>query len=214
MGFIERLKQQKLADAHTNFQQQEEIRRKARAEETEQKQRETHEREFHRQRRAQAQNYFQESQVEALITELAEIIQGKCRGYPTSGRYNYVWTDAPDFTKGQLPSLAKDPDSVSFGVVWNTVKKGGKSRSIPFGDQAREHGSIEKWDELEGKFIEVETQPNGNIIFHTRRDIIVPEPKWKTSRDILEDALEQAYNNPRIQRYNDNFMTYYPDTGD
>lgn len=218
MGFIERLRQQKEVEAQANFQRQNELFRRAEAEEAAREQREAQEKEFHRQRRLQAQNYFQESQVEALVTELAGIIQGRCRGYPTAGRLDHVWHDISSLnlilSQGRLPSLAKNLDSVSFGIVWDTVKKGIKKRSIPLGDQAREHGSIEKWDEFEGKFIEVETQPSGNIILHARRDIIVPEPKWKTSRDALEDALEQAYNNPRIQRYNDNFMAYHPDTGD
>lgn len=213
MGFIETLRQQKEADAQARNQREAELSRKRKIEDETRQQRETQEREYHQQRKQQAHAHFQESQAESLVTALAEVVQGHCRGYPTSGRYDSVWTSKIDQSQGQLPSLAKDSDSVSFGIIWDQVKNRSRSAPIPLGDHAREHGSMKKWDELEAKFIEVETQPDGDIIFHANRDIKVPVQKWKSNNTLIEDALEQAYNNPRHQRYNGNFYSYHPDSG-
>ncbi len=213
MGFIERLRQQKEADAQARIQSEAELSRKRTIEEEARQQLETQEREYHQQRRQRAQALFQESQTESLVTALADVVQGSCRGYPTSGRFDRVWTSEIDQSQGQLPALAKDSDSVSFGIIWDQVKKRSRSVPIPLGDHAREHGSMKKWDELEAKFIEVETQPDGDIIFHANRDIKVPGKKWKSNKTLIENALEQSYNNPRHQRYNGNFYSYYPDGG-
>lgn len=124
-----------------------------------------------------------------------------------SGRLQSDWFTAYN----KVPDLATDPDSASIGFL-REVKK---IRSYDAEVRERsDHGSREKWDIFEGKYFAVENRPDGIVIFHARRDITVPESKWRSSKDVLEESLEQAYNNPRIQKFNGHTTTYYPDGGD
>lgn len=215
MGFIERLRQQKEADALAITQREAELGRRREAEEAVRQQREAQERELHIQRKQRAEAYFQESGIESLISELGKIIGGSygwVGDSPWSRRHGGGQLSSATSDWRRLPTLATDPDSVSIGIVWDELQKGTKSAPIPKG-VSREHGTMEQWSEFEGKFFAVETLPDGNIIFHTRRDITVPEQKWRIDKGVVDAALEQAFNSPRTQKYNGRFSRYFPDGG-
>lgn len=213
LGFIERLRQQKAVEYATEQEIHSIAAAKERAEEATRQQREAQEREFHRQKRLQAETYLQECGIEHLIAELGKILGNTgdmgTRGW---GRLDSGRLDSDWFTGyNKVPDLATDPDSTSIGFLRDVKKIGNYVGDVR---ERSHHGSRETWDIFEGKYFAVENRPDGIVIFHARRDITVPEPKWRNNIHILEDALEQAYNNPRIQKFNGHTMEYYPDIGD
>lgn len=223
MGFIEGLRQQKEAEWKTKREQEDALIATEKTREAVRLQKEVQERELHQQRRQQAETYFQESEVESLIAELGKIIGGSYGwlSEPPKSRFSEGgWFSSATSDYRRLPALATDPDSLSFGIVWDETSKASKTARAPIGTyhggitQSAHSSIIESWTEFEGKFIAVEAYPDGGIIFHARKDIRIPESNWKNSKDILDSALEQAYNNPRIQKYNGHFSRYFPDGGD
>lgn len=215
MGFVERLRQQKETETLVRGQREAELVRKRDAEEAVREQKEAREREFHTQRKQQAEAYLQESGIESLISEVGKIIGGSYGWVgdpPWSRRFGGGQLSSATSDWRRLPTSATDPDSVSIGIVWDELQKGTKSAPIPTG-VSREYGKMEQWSEFEGKFFAVETHPDGNIIFHARRDITVPEQKWRSDKGVVDAALEQAYNSPRTQKYNGRFSRYFPDGG-
>lgn len=209
MGFIERLRQERIAEWGAI---QERYSREAAAEQTDKvarEQRETQERELHAQRRQQAETYLQECGIEHLIAELGKIFgytgNMGTRGWGRldSGRLQSDWFTAYN----KVPDLATDTDSVSIGFLREVKKIGSYDAEVR---KRSDHGSREKWDIFEGKYFAVENRPDGIVIFHAKRDITVPESKWKNNKDIIEETLEQAYNNPRIQKFNGDTTTYNP----
>lgn len=208
MGFIERLRQQKEAEFTAREESYSRAKATRQAKEATRQQRETQERELHAQRRQQAETYLQGCGIEPLIAELGKIFghTGKMgtRGWDRldSGRLQSDWFTAYN----KVPDLATDPDSASIGFLWEVKKIGSYDAEVR---ERSDHGSREKWDIFEGKYFAVENRPDGIVIFHARRDITVPEPKWRNSKDILEESSEQAYNNPRIQKFNGHTTTYH-----
>lgn len=213
MGFIEALRQQKEAEALARNQRGAELSRRREIEETARQQGEAQERKLHNQRRQQAETYLQECGIESLIAELGKIfgytgnMGTRNWGRLDSGRLQSDWFTAYN----KVPDLATDPDSASIGFLREVEKIGSYDAEVR---ERNDHGSREKWDIFEGKYFAVENRPDGIVIFHARRDITVPEPKWRNSKDILEESLGQAYNNPRIQKFNGHTTTYYPVGGD
>lgn len=213
MGFIERLKQERATEWAAMQERYSRETNTKQAEEAVRQQREAREREFHKQRRQQAEAYLKESGIEPLITELGKIFGNtgntgtRSWGRLDSGRLQSDWFTAYN----KVPDLATDPDSASIGFLRDVKRIGSYDGEVR---ERSDHGSRESWDIFEGKYFAVENRPDGIVIFHAKRDITVPEPKWKNNKGILEEALEQACNNSRIQKYNGHTTTYYPDGGD
>lgn len=177
MAFLERLKQQQAAELASEHQ----VRTQQLAEIEAKRQADVAEKEFHEQRRQQAKAVYRDSGAQHLLEELRRLT-----GHGGGG----VGEDPPNI----------DPDSVCESVVWDRRKIGTQFlQTHGAGPDGFPPGG-EYFDVFEVKFIEVVSQPEGNIIFHANRDIIVSKQEWKNSKDILERSLEQSYNNPGIHK--------------
>lgn len=194
MGFIERLRQQKETTAQVSSLQAAELQRKREAEETERQQRTAQEKEYHQQRRLQAETFRQENGVGILVAELGrflveEIFKGVSKGpdYEIKPPPRLAWDPVIEITYPSIPPT--DPDSTVDIAIWDMKYLGHHSK----GDKG--------WEEAEQKFLAVETKPDGNVVFHARKSVTKPEREWRINKDILDKALEEAFYNPRIHKF-------------
>lgn len=218
MGFIERLRLQKEAVVQIRSQQEAVLQRKNEAEAIVGQQREAQEKEYHRQRSLQAETFRQESGIGLLVVELGRflieegktdtILQGKSalKGFPNHHGYSCIhgdsvrlgYTIAPLYDDWGYRSItyppisAVDQDSVFDIAMWDFKGLAGK-RSSP--------GRKGDWEKAEQKFLAVESRPDGNIVFHARKSGTKSKQEWRASSDILDKALEEAFCNPRIYKF-------------
>lgn len=218
MGFIERLRLQKETVAQVRSQQVAVLQRKSEVETTARQSREAQEKEYHQQRRQQAETFRQESGIGLLVVELGRflieegradtVLQGKSALDRLPSPHNYQcihgdsmrlgYTVAPLYDDWGYRSItyppisAIDQDSVFDIAMWDFKGLAGK-RSSP--------GRKGDWEEAEQKFLAVESRPDGNIVFHARKSGIKSNQEWRISSDILDDTLEEAFSNPRIYKF-------------
>lgn len=195
MGFLERLKQQQETEVLARSQQEAELRRKKGAEEEARQRREAQERAFHEGRRQKAASLWQESGVDVLLSELREILQ-------VYGRLEA--SNDPDFhskfcgdSSYLQDELKKDPDSTTSAVFWDRRVIGHRT------------GAGSQWDECEGKFLVVEVLPEGSIIYHGKKDVIVPQAIWRDNKEAIEDQLEIAFKNSGLNKFRGNIDLNY-----
>lgn len=247
MGFLEILRQQKEREqaAAAAAAEATERDRIARSRAAAEKRRQ--EIDFRRARKKDAESYFNKSGVEHLILSLSRLVNPgldpeTARLYPGpdpiaywyTGRLDVPWhKEIPTIRSNYLPpmTLASDPDSVSYGIVWN-VKEGHDRKSKDWigtetegstyrtemighpGSSVKSQsrtlivGYTASWYEYVANFIVVEIQPDGDVVFHSHTDHPVPYDEWhfylplRQTTNPLETALEHAYRDPRVERYN------------
>ena len=182
MGFIERLKEQALVDALKEQQ----IKLQSKTAERERLQTKAAETEHRAQRKRQAENFRQESGVGAVVAELGEFFKEFGRGSSSSDLGNIVHYTPVDH------------DSVFDSVEWDKEEKHHYSASAGWWfENSHLHSTF-----FSEKYIVVETCPDGKIIFGRGRTTIqVKEWRGKNKRGIFDTALENEYNNPKINKY-------------
>lgn len=173
MGFVERLKQYEAAEALVDSQREAELNRRREVEI-----------EFHELRREQAKTVQQDSGVNILIQDFRNFLG-----------LRVVYDSGADQRNSNC-----DPDSAYQAVKWDERKI---YTHVLYSAGSRSYEPREgRMDEYKGKFIMIESQPGGNIVFYANGTITVSEQEWKNSKDTLELALVQSYKNPRIiQRF-------------
>lgn len=133
---------------------------------------------LHGRRRLQAGTVYKDSGVIILVRELRKFL-GLFDVYG-AGQHNSSY----------------DPDSVCQAIKWDERKTGVE---VVYLLATREEFAREKrMDRYEAKFIMVESQPDGNIVFHAAGATTVSEQEWKDNKDALGFALVRAYKNPAI----------------
>lgn len=177
MNFLERLKEKLVREHEIEAQRVKQETTRQEVDRNMQLQKEADEKAYHELRKRQAEAIRQDSGVNILVGKLRDIIGGK-----TYGR--------------GVPNSATDPDSICDGIVWDRIKVGTGSVVVGSWEPEGTPPQREDVDIFEDKFLVVESQPEGNIIFHGKRDLLVQETKWRNNDGMLEDALEQTYNNP------------------
>jgi len=199
MGLVERLKQEKAEEAAKVLHEQQ-LKAQQKAEEL---QAEAIERDRRAQRKQQAERFREESGVGSLIQEVKEIVSGS----------GYEKIDI----KGVLN--LEDPDSAYDFIVWgSTVIRIGKEEPYVYELEKGTGRRISTWGEpyvyrlgtstgrrrlvdYDGKFIVVESQPNGNILFHGNEKTEVLVQDWKNNKSVLGSALEKSYDSPGFMYY-------------
>lgn len=242
MGFIERLRQQKEGEQAVAAAKAAEAERDRTARyqaDQERAREERKETELRMARKNSAETCFNVSGVEQLVLSLSRLVNpggsdrniaGADRRY--TGRLDVpCYQQIPTIRDNYLPpvTLAANPDSVSYGIVWN-VKAGHDRKSKSWTDTETERstyidqmighpsssisqyrtihiGYTAYWHEYVANFIAVEIQPIGDIVFHSRADQRIPQNQWffhlpLQQQSPLEAALERAYGDPRVERYN------------
>lgn len=221
MGFIERLRQRITVD---NQRYQQSLIHKA-TERDAQRQEEEKEKEFHKKRLQQAFGFRKDSGIGDLVAELDRILKeakvpgmvadpnhsGEGESYPVEGFvdrgdvrgpmtlygiYGYDKEKDAKYT-GIAPIVPTDVDSVFDEASWDkkTIKEGVRG---PYG----------LWDNIECRLLVIETCPDGNLIFHAGKRKTITEQEWRNNKGILDHALEQAFNNPKVHRYTVNHRAY------
>lgn len=136
------------------------------------------ERVLHERRRQQARIVQQDSGVYILVRDFRSFLLESFRNI--GGDQRNSW----------------DPDSACQGVEWDERKTGVE---VVYLLATREEFAREKrMDRYKAKFIMIESQPDGNIIFHAAGVTTVSEQEWKDNKDALGLALARAYKNPAI----------------
>lgn len=198
MGFIERLRQEKDATAQLAQQLRAseiasgETRKQAEA------QARARERELHQQRRQQANSFAQESGIINLLGEFRRIIGGE--------------------EESLSVNLRRDEDSIllttswAYKIYYSTYDYSGRRVLTTKVINTRvEAGSEMTPNSGSFKYLAAEFCPDGTIVFyHTKKvntllgskkivpiETTIAEIEWRNNPAILENTLEEAYNNPR-----------------
>lgn len=193
MGFIERLRHQLETDTLARNQREIELRIKEEEGKAVRLQGETQVRAFHEKRRQEVASFWQESGIEVCLSEFRKLLLAHDRlGYIKPIRNDHtICYDSPSLERS-IDFKKKDPDSISSAVTWDKRNIGEGRR----GDNT--------WDENEWKFLVVEVLPEGDIIFHAKKDVILPVTRWRGDKDIIENSLEASFNNPGFGKFSDN----------
>lgn len=223
MGFIENLRHRLEAEMQAKQQREESLRLARQADETDRIQKEAREKERHDQRRRQAEAFNQESRMGMLLDELIELVKmdslkkspkGIQRILPVTSRgsidqvSNY---DSDEIRALQSAIKPRDPDSIYDVIRWDDgqvrVAKDYSSR-----EAKRSGQGINQILHHFRKFIGIETNPDGDIIFHHQSRQSIPRTAWKDNRDILEAALGEAYgrHRPAIYIMEEHYWTHGP----
>lgn len=185
MGFIERLREEKKAREDTVAREalERDLRQKLRQEAIKKahdqlRQQEEEEKRRHEERNLHARQFQRESGIIPLAEETERLLGG-----------GGEWEGSPDY---QL----RDGDSAVFLVEWGwhynySRKLDGNHYIYP----QKVSGS--------GKYFAIETCPDGTIVFHASRfgSSSVSQEKWRNNKELLEVALERAYDNHRIHSW-------------
>lgn len=160
--------------------------------------RETEEREYHLQRKSQAIALRRDSGVGILVRKLGEILE--------VDEVTFKKTDGSVGTRSRGSSTGPDNLYMSGSLTTGGLSYGYPDISLTDQDSTLEraiwdlerHERGDFWD-TKLKFLGVETRPDGNIVFHTQvksQTEIILEQAWRRNPNILEEALEKAFNNP------------------
>ena len=193
MGFIERLRQEKLR------------------EESERKAKEARQaRAFQSSRPAESlidqeersRKYYEESGCHDLVNELASVIDGSVREYKSS----VVEPDSS--TKEIIEDFQlnlKRTKSTSFRAPdwhrWKSYKESGVGSHVVFLQWITNKRRVGNTEYLTSNLIAVETCPDGTIYFYTGLfgSSSIPLNQWRSDQTISERALERAYHNSKTK---------------
>lgn len=181
MGFIERLRREREArDAikHAAAERERLKREHTSMLEEQLHRREEEERKRHEERKLQARQFQRESGIISLAEEMEQLIEG-----------GYGWKSKPDY---QLSD--RDSTALLIRLVWHS-NYSHKVRGEYYNFPQEVSGS--------GKYFVIETTPDGIILFHA--DWLglssIPRERWQDNKEVLESALEKAYNHPKIHSW-------------
>lgn len=128
-----------------------------------------------------------------LVSELYSLLRASGK----AGLYDHTGPDG--IGRVNYPTSPRiDAASVTDEVMWDRNRVG-------TGHGHPEATGYKTWEKWTAKFIATEILPEGDIIFHALKDTRVSLANWRSSKDIIENALERAFSNPRIHKYQDNF---------
>lgn len=190
MNLFERLKRQFIQEREAEYQRAQQKFDRQVAERQAQQQKELDGKAQHELRREKAEAIRQESGIDVLMRRFYEVVEGESYPmvYPSTGR---------------LPALDRPKDLAGAydGVEWGLKYVGQVAGQSQMNAEGRSW-YVPVWVDIhERKFIVTESRPDGNIVFHAAKDLLVLEPTWRKNRSILEDVLEQSFNNPGLRRF-------------
>lgn len=194
MGFIERLKQQSEVEVLARNQREAELSKKGEIEEATRQEKEAREREFHEQRRQQAETYYRQSGVDVLFSDFKKILED-------SGRLDSEVIPLDSGKEFTFTWKGRDPDRVTLQpIFWDRKIR----RNICEGNVSSGYS----YDVCEGKFLQADVLPEGNVVFYGQNDAVVSLMEWRNNKDLIENALENAFSNPGKHIYRVNSKSW------
>lgn len=129
----------------------------------------------------------EESGIGRLIQRLGEVLDHDERPSAVVARRldEELWISKSHVTKPENVNSAVD------SLIWG-IESMGRGRSFASGC----------YDSAQYKYknVEVECNPEGNILFHGSTRNLVLYQEWYVNRGELERAVEQAFRNPKIEK--------------
>lgn len=121
--------------------------------------------------------------------KVGEIFKGVSKGsdYEITPPPYLAWNSVIEISYPSIPPT--DQDSIFDMAIWDMKYLGSRSKGDKY------------WEEAEQKFLAVETRPDGNVVFHARNNVTKSGRDWGTNKAILDKALEQAFYNPGIHKF-------------
>lgn len=100
-----------------------------------------------------------------------------------------------------------DPSRSSSKVIKSRSKYYSPTSSVDSLTWDSHIGSGERYS-VSYSYIDVETKPEGDVLFHARESKIIKLREWKKNKNVFGKALKRAFNNPG-RYYVDGNYTYY-----
>ena len=194
MGFIERLKQEKL-------QKETQAKRQQRNQQGGERQ-PIRNVESAKNREEKSERYYEESGCSLLVNKLSTIIDGSIGVYERNWEGGHKTRTEEIIGNFRFNLLRNDQERLQmftdrvFGYI--KYKENGFGSHVVFltwvGNERRGNGSL--------SCMAVETCPGGEMYFHGGLfgSSVIRKDQWQKDKDCLENALEKEYHNPKKYR--------------
>lgn len=184
MGFLERLRR----DNEANPYAAPPLRTQQDAAEDTRRQAEEMKKQLREERHLQALKFREESGIHKLLRTLCQGFHPHGDVHETYIRSNLIWQKPVNIDMGgeiMFPMVVyPTSDNLFDKISWPT-----------------QHNKVSR-PEYSQRYFMIETGWGGEIVFHyNAKPIMVAETKWRVNKDILEDCLEKAYYNPKVERW-------------